>query len=234
MKKSFLLTISLLFLSIVVFSQEVSVTKTKLALIFSPQFQAFKPDKSYLDGSTNSGLHWGVCSDFYFAENYAIRTGVFYHLFQQDFKFATRDGIAAIPVMRDNEIVEIENGTTVNYKLRYFDIPIGIKLQTDEVSSMVFFVDLGFNNMINVNATGTSNDAAKTLDSDNTKKDFSFYHLGFHAGIGAEYPLFGETQLTASLNYMSGIGDVTNESSAKREADKVRLNAFEIKIGIIF
>ncbi len=52
----------------------------------------------------------------------------------------------------DNQSIIIDPGQSVKMNLQYLDIPLGLKLKTEELGYGTFFLQLGFNPMFNINA----------------------------------------------------------------------------------
>ena len=68
-----------------------------------------------------------------------------------------------------------------------------MKLKTEELGYLTFFLQLGLNPMININARGESGDG--TLDDESIRETTQLFNLGYHAGVGVEYRLGGNTAL---------------------------------------
>jgi hypothetical protein len=100
-------------------------------------------------------------------------------------------------------------------------------LKTEELGYATFFLEIGFNPMINLNAKASSAD--DTLIKKSIKESINLFNLGYHAGIGVEYRLGGSTAAIGGIRWSSGLTDVTGNDRAN-----VTMNAISIHIGVLF
>lgn len=144
-----------------------------------------------------------------------------------------------------------------NYRIRYVDIPLCIKLRTPEIGQLTYFGLIGTNLSIRsrviANDVGTlvvsETDTNKTeIVRDYEIKDIdvtnatSFFRLGLNAGIGAEYALAGSTALCVSMNFHQGFTNVLKEGNSGLSTVRTNLSIlpsarshfFQINIGILF
>ena len=152
----------------------------------SPQFAWFSTDDDDVlaDGSIFH-IHTGLNMDLFFDKNYAFALGIGVNnvggnlLYGDTASFISEsDTMMAFP------------GQHLKQNLQYIDIPIGLKLKTEELGYATFFLQLGFNPMINIKATATSTD--ETFDKTAINESTYLFSLGYHAGIGVEYRLGGK------------------------------------------
>jgi len=188
-----------------------------------PQFSWFNSDDETVepDGSIFH-LQASLQMDYFFAENYAFALGVGINnlggslLYSDSTEFSSK-----------GETLLVEPGQSVKLNLQYIDIPVGLKLKTEELGYTTFFLQLGFNPMIILNAKATSEDAS--MDKEDIRESVHLFCLGYHAGIGVEYKLGGSTALIGGIRWTSGLTDVTDNDRAN-----VKLNALSIQLGILF
>lgn len=198
-------------------------TNLKFNVEVDPQFGWFGSDHSRVepDGSVFH-VRAGLNMDYFFAENYAFAMGFSINnlggslLYADSTEFSSR-----------GESLWIEPGQSAKLNLQYIDIPVGLKLKTEELGYLTLFLQLGFNAMFNLNAKASSKDAS--LEKEDVRESINLFCLGYHAGIGAEYSLGGNTALVGGLRWSSGLTDVTDNDRAN-----VRLNAISIHLGVLF
>jgi len=188
-----------------------------------PQFSWFNSDINSVnpDGSVFH-LQAGLQADYFFAPNYAFTFGLGINnlggnLFYSDSTEFTSKG----------EILLVEPDQSVKLNLQYLDFPLGLKLKTEELGYVTFFLQLGFNPMVNINAKASSNEAA--MDKRDVRDDINLFNLGYHAGLGAEYKLGGSTAVIGGLRWTAGLTDVT-----KNDLANVKTNTISIHLGILF
>ncbi|MCD4711315.1 MAG: PorT family protein [Bacteroidales bacterium] len=195
----------------------------KFSVHVDPQFAWFNSDEETVepDGSIFH-IQVGLQMDYFFAENYAFALGVGINnlggtlLYSDSTEFSSK-----------GETLLVEPGQSVKLNLQYIDIPVGLKLKTEELGYATFFLQLGFNPMINLNAKATSVDAS--IDKEDIRESVNLFCLGYHAGLGVEYKLGGSTAVIGGMRWTSGLTDVTDNDRAN-----VKLNALSIHLGILF
>lgn len=168
------------------------------------------------------GFGGGLIIDKYFQNNYAFETGISMGTqggklkFGYDFPLEVYDDIDTLPAE-----------TTVNYKLQYITIPLGLKLKSNEIGYFTFFVNLGFTNQLNIKAKA-STDNADGLNDDSIKKEINWFDMGYHFGGGIEYALSKDTSVLLGILYQNGFLDITTA------APRVNSRVLTIRTGILF
>ena len=187
---------------------------------FSSDDDSIAPDGSILH------LQAGLLMDKYFADNYAFYIGFGVNnlggklLYQRTADY-----------MSDADTVTVAPGQQIKMNLQYLDIPIGLKLKTEELGYVTFFLRVGFNPMVNINAKASSDTESVTgpLNKQDIKKSVNLFHLGYHVGAGIEYRLGGKTALIGGLRWASGFTNVT-----QKDGVSLRLNTLSVNLGILF
>jgi len=200
-----------------------SQSPVRFSVHVDPQFAWFhSDDENVVPNGSIFHLQAGLQMDYFFAENYAFALGVAINnlggnlIYNDSTEFSTKGGP-----------VQVVPGQNVKQNLQYIDIPVGLKLKTEELGYATFFFQLGFNPMINVNAKGTSD--AASMDKDDIRENINLFCLGYHAGVGVEYKLGGNTAVIGGIRWTSGLTDVTDN-----DRTNVKLNAISIHLGILF
>ncbi len=188
-----------------------------------PQFAWFNSDEDAIepDGSIFH-LQAGLQMDYFFDENYAFAIGIGINNLGGNLLYADSTEFSS-----KGETLLVEPGQSVKLNLQYIDIPVGLKLKTEELGYATFFLQLGFNPMININANATTDDGV--LDKEDIRESIHLFNLGYHAGVGVEYKLGGSTAAIGGIRWSSGLTDVTNNDNAN-----VKTNAISIHLGILF
>jgi len=206
-----------------ILSLNAQTTRVKFNVEVDPQFAWFSSDEETVepDGSIFH-VHTGLNMDFYFAENYAFVLGVGINNLGGNLLYADSTEFSS-----KGETLLVEPNQSVKLNLQYIDIPIGLKLKTEELGYATYFLQLGFNPMINLNAKASSEDGS--FDKVDIKESIISFYLGYHVGIGIEYKLWGSTALIGGVRWSSGFTDVTDNDRAN-----VTLNALSIHLGVLF
>ena len=198
--------------------------KMRFNVHVDPQFAWFKSsdnDKISPNGSIFQ-MQAGLQMDYYFQENYAFVLG--FGINNLGGKLLYEDSAS---YSNGNQDVNIEPGQEVKMNLQYLDIPVGLKLKTEELGYGTFFLQLGFNPMFNINAHITSEDGV--FEKEDIKASINTFSLAYHVGAGFEYRLGGNTALIWGVRWTSGLSDVS-----ENDGTNLSLRALSIHLGILF
>jgi len=195
----------------------------RFSVQLDPQFAWFNSDDNAIK-SNGSILHMqvGLQMDYFFAENYAFALGVGINNLGGNLLYADSTEFSS-----KGEPLLVEPGQSVKLNLQYLDFPLGLKLKTEELGYATFFLQLGFNPMVNINAKASTDDGF--MDKDDVRESIHLFCLGYHAGLGAEYKLGGNTALVGGLRWSAGLTDVTNNDRAN-----VKTNVITVHLGVLF
>jgi hypothetical protein len=188
-----------------------------------PQAAWFNSDETEVEPH-GSIMHMnaGLNMDYFFAENYAFVLG--FGINNLGGKLLYADSTL---FLSKGDSLYLEPGQSAKLNLQYIDIPIGIKLKTEEMGYATYFLQLGFNPMFRLNAKATSEEAS--FDKEDISESTILFNLGYHVGIGVEYKLGGSTALIGGLRWSSGLTDVTDNDRAN-----VKTNVLSLNLGILF
>jgi len=228
--------------------------KVRFGAFIAPNLSWMKPANSKSnDGAYNvsnngskMGFTWGLMMDYWFADNYAIATGLQVN--------GTGGNIRA--VFHDPNSVPPNTVGTADFKysLQYLELPVNLKLKTAPLAQGISFfgqagVTLGAN--IGKKATYTVTDGSTggaTFSGDKEKLSGTLsvapVMLQMNLGIGAQYPFSGKLTAYVGLFYNNGFTpDATNPAkynlsytnTLKSFSDgNVRLNNFALRLGLFF
>ena len=189
----------------------------------SPQFAWVSSDE---DNVTPAGsilnFRTGLQMDLFFTENYAFALGFGVNYMGGNILYADSTYFVS-----NSDSIIVTPSQIIKQKLQYIDIPLGLKLRTEELGYATFFLQIGFNPMININAFATSKD--EMIDKEDIKESTNLFSLCYHVGAGVEYRLGGSTSVIGGIRWTSGLTDVTGNDRAN-----VTLNTITIHMGILF
>ena len=195
----------------------------RFGVSFDPQLSWLKPDvKNITKEKSKLGLNAGLIMNYYFAENYAFSTGI--SINYSGGNIAYKDSVA---FEFRNSTDNFPDGATVLYKLEYLNIPLEIRLKTNEIGYFVYYTHLGVTSHIGLNAS--IDIVEENIENAVVLNEINTFNLSYHIGAGLEYSLGGNTALILGFIYNNGFIDVT-----KKENDKVILSSMALKIGIMF
>lgn len=198
-------------------------SRMKFSVHVDPQFGWFGSDEENVvpDGSIFH-MQTGLQMDMFFDKNYAFTLGFGINNMGGNLRYAD-----STEFITKGDTIFATAGQTVKHNLQYLDIPLGLKLKTEELGYVTFFLQLGFNPMININAFATTTD--DVFNKENIRESTNLFNLGYHAGIGIEYRLGGGTAAIGGIRWSSGLTDVTANDKAN-----ITMNAVSINLGILF
>jgi len=124
------------------FAQEISTDKKfRFGLKLAPSALWYKSGTSEISSNgSNFGFAYGLMADYLFAENYSISTGLEMLLMNAKYTYETpASGIFS----------SIKKDYKSNYQ--FVQIPVSIKMKSNEIGSIRYFGKFGFNNAIVIN-----------------------------------------------------------------------------------
>lgn len=128
--------------------------------------------------------------------------------------------------------------------LQYIELPLTIKLMTNEIGYMRYFAVVGAGNAFNVKAKGDKVEAKEItklpdgtpvvekfeeLEKENMQDDIALYKASLIVGAGAEYNFSGSTSLMFGLTYNNGFTNILDIDGMKAKAHYV-----ELSLGVFF
>ena len=219
-----------------VLSMLVLLSITTVAQNFRLGFQA-SPQITWMNSSKGDvvnqevkpGIKYGLEADIYLAgyPRYILNTGLFVsnHTFEAQY---TVDEPFFINDATFNGPVDLR------FKLNYLEIPLNIKLRSDQFYRMTFYGQFGLSNLINISASAQSSDSQLSGESVNNginDRTIKLYNLSMIMGGGMEYDVGGNTALNFGFQYSNGLTDITDISNLD---EKTVFNSVRLIIGVMF
>lgn len=175
-------------------------------------------------GNPTIGYDFGLKGDFYFSEDerYALQSGVQITNIGGELTYLNASGL-------EFSGIKLPANTKVKYNLRYVEIPLDIKLKTDQFGRVRYWGCIGLSSMLNISAKGDSNDGL--LNKTNINDEVKLFNLAMNVGAGFDFDLGGSNSLITGLVFQNGLLDVTSNNTIN---DKVIVNTLKLRIGVIF
>lgn len=220
MKQITLLTI-LLVLSISSWAQ----THMRLSFTASPSINWMHTTSDHVtEQKAVLGYDFGIMSDVFFSvnENYSLSTGLLVvntggktsYRADQPFTFAGE----TLPQTVD-----------IRYRLRYLEVPLSLKLRTNEFHRVYYWGLFGVSPMINIGANGDSSEGS--LNKDSIHDEVNLFNMAMNVGLGFDFDLGASNAVSAGLIYQNGLADVTTDNAF---SDKVNVNSLKIRLALLF
>ncbi len=192
-----------------------------------PVISWFSTDISQVtNNGARPGFNFGLTYNKYFAPNYSFSTGI--SLLSAGGKLISSDTtILNISATRST----VMPNNTILYKLQYIAIPVGLKLQTNQIGYLTFFADLGFVPKLAINRK--IDVPSLSLSRENASKELRMVNLSYHITGGVEYSLGGTTALVFGLDFDNNFLDITKDNG-NQPKDKVSHKIFSFRFGVNF
>lgn len=195
-----------------------SDTKFAFGLKVAPTIAWLKSEtKSIESDGSRLGFAYGLMADYHFSKNYALATGI---------EVSYRGG-------KTKAEEEITPGTINSYKqsltLQYIELPIAMKLKTNEIGYITYFGKFGFAPGINIKAKADNEVNGEKEDDVSIKSDINAFNLSFLAGLGAQYSLGGKTAVLMGITFNNGFLDIDDTEGYKATSSFLALD-----LGIMF
>ena len=240
--KKILLTITLSFLIFTTWAQ----SNFKLGLRVSPNIGWSSPSNTGTENSGNKiGYSFGLFGDFHFADNYAFHTALYLTTFGGQIKYPS-----------SAEEFDINGSTNLgiteaNFNANYVEIPLALKLKTNEIGYITYYGLFGTSIAFNYDAKADLSYSSTNGGSNFTNNDADFsdnislFRAGLLVGLGLEYNISGNTSLVFGIHYNNGFTNIYDEKISKTDNDgnailnesqdlKGKNNFISFEIGVMF
>lgn len=202
--------------------------KIVIGLHADPNIGWFATDtKSVSNDGARPGFSFGLTFNKYFTQNYAFSTGI---------SIMSAGGSL---VYSDPMKMEFNNvppsillpGKPVTYKIQYLVIPIGLKLQTNQIGYITYFSDIGLDPKIVIG--GKADIPSLNISGENAMNELNMFNLSYHITGGIEYSFGGSTALIIGLNFDNNFLDITKDNG-NQPKDKVSHKILSFRLGVNF
>jgi len=188
-------------------------------------------DSKGYSGGSSIGFSWGFVSEFNFSESLCLATGI---------NFVFNNSKVSYPDLRTvNSITET---VQLDRKLRvkYLQLPLTLKMRTDEKNNMRFYGQFGLGTGFRLNAKAidkyVTGSGAVVSETNNIDSQVSFFRESLIVGLGMEYRILSGNMLSAGLTLDNGFTDILSEKNNVDPTIKPKGNSsfVELSIGLLF
>jgi hypothetical protein len=192
-----------------------------------PVISWFKSDvKETKNDGARPGFNFGLTFNKYFSTNYSFSTGI--SIVSGGGKLISTDTIVMEFTNSSSTVIA---GNPVVYKIQYLAIPVGLKLETNQIGYITFFTDLGLDPKIVIG--GKADIPSLDISGENAMNELNTFNLSYHITAGIEYSLGGSTALVFGLNFDNNFLDITSDNG-NQPNDKVSHKLLSFRIGLNF
>lgn len=209
----------------------------RFGIKLAPNMAWLRSDTKGVDGDGSViGYTFGLLTEFPIGQtgNYRFATGVFLNNIGGK-------TVSKYSTTVNNVTTDYENSATTS--LRYVEVPLTIKMMTNEIGLMRYYGQLGVSTAFNIRAKqdfdlvatsgGTSNTTSDTKVD--VMDDTNMFKAGLVVGGGVEYNVAGNTSLLFGLTYNNSFTTVNKKSDTAGVPDaKVYADHLELTLGVFF
>lgn len=199
--------------------------RVRLGIKVAPSIIWLKPNSNGIKGDdVKLGFSYGLIFDLNFTKNYALGMGL---------EVAYRGGRMKVNSTANSQEVP------VTYNFQYLQLPVTLKLKTNEIGYFTYFGQVGIETGFNMQGRGTDvNTYPLTSNKENIRSQLNAFNLALLIQAGAEFSLGGNASLMVSAYFSNGFVNLfrqskINNSSAYSKYD-VRSNGLGLNIGFLF
>lgn len=157
--------------------------------------------KGYNTGSSMC-FSWGFVSEFNITENHSIATGI-------NFQFV--NGKLTYPDVRRINAADEAVVVSRKQRVKYLQIPLTLKMRTEEMNNMRFFGQFGLGTGFRLNATGKDEYSSRegtVTETNNIDGDVAFFRESLIVGLGMEYRISSGNMMSFGLTLDNGFTDI--------------------------
>ncbi len=182
----------------------------------------------YTNRGARPGFDIGLNVLHYFANNYAVSSGI------SIMSAGGRQSVNEDHTLVFNNFARmIPKGDEVRYNLKYLNIPIGVRLETNPVGYFIYFTDMGFD--LRMLLKSTIDLPTLGVTRENARKEVYGMNAGWHVGGGVEYRLPIDASLVGGLFYSQDFFDLTKDlKNVNQPPDRSGLRMVRIRLGLKF
>jgi hypothetical protein len=199
-----------------------------LGLHVDPVISWFASDVPVIQNSgARPGFNFGLSINKYFTSNYSFSTGI--NLLNSGGRLISNDSQPTNLQLSKPTLVA--PGKSVVYKIQYLSIPVGLKLQTNQIGYITYFADTGLDPKIVV--AGKVDVPYLNISNEKAINELNVFNLSYHITAGIEYSIGGNTALISALSFENIFLDVTKDNE-NQPTDIVSHKMLSFKMGITF
>lgn len=217
------------FLLIIIFSSEVIIAQQKITfgVHADPVVSWFSSDiKEVTNNGARAGINFGLNLNKYFSPNYSFSSGI--SIINAGGSLTSSE---TTTMDFTNFSSTIAPGEQVIYKIQYLAIPLGLKLQTNQIGYLTYFTDLGLDPKVVIG--GKCDIPSLDIKGEKATNELNSFNLSYHITAGVEYSLGGTTALVFGLSFDNNFLDITTDN-VNQLKDKIGHKLLSFRIGVNF
>jgi hypothetical protein len=197
---------------------------------FDPLISWFSTDSYYTrnDGVV-PGFNFGISYYRNFSPNYSFSSGI--NVISAGGRIINKETTRFEIKDYTGTVLTIQPGEPITYKITYLSVPLGLKLQTDQIGYGKFFTDVGLDPKIVV--AGRADIPSLNIKGGNAISELNIFNLSFHIMAGMEYPLAGNNSFIVGFGFEKNLFDITRDNG-DQPSNVVLQKMLSFRIGMTF
>jgi hypothetical protein len=173
------------------------------------------------------GLGWGFIGEMTIADNFSFASG-----FDVSYMGGKLQRLGVMQVYPPDTVAELSKVTSI-YKFQFLDLPLTLKMKTNEINYITYFARIGGSVGVCIKSKADeeysplSGNKTISIDDKNLKDERRLFRASMLLGGGIEYSLGGTTTALAEISFVNGL-------TSQLSDNKARSNYVMLKLGIIF
>lgn len=201
--------------------------KLRLGLHADPSVCWFGSDtKETANDGARPGFAFGLTLNRYFAQNYSFSTGI--NIINAGGRLVSTD---TVKMEFNNLTSTVMPGKPVIYRIQYLSVPIGLKLESNQIGYLTFFSDIGLDPKIVIG--GQADIPSNNIEKEKAANELRDFNLSYHITAGIEYSMGGTTELVFGLGFDNNFLDITKENG-EQPIDKITHKILSFRFGVNF
>jgi hypothetical protein len=214
----------------------------KIALQVSPNISWMKPESKHIEsGSNKLQFGFGVMIDKMFTDRYAFGTGLNIFRTGGELSYLYTGGVRKDGAASNTEIIAERVRT---YNLQYLEVPLTLKLRTNEIGYITYWAQFGVGLGFNIRSSADEQitylqEREKTDTTDrwivssikqlteedvDIADDIGIFRTSLIMAAGIEYNLSGDASILAGLTFNNGFNNVlTGDGVVKNAAGSAEI-----------
>src|SRR5665647_1442819 len=197
---------------------------------FDPLLSWFSTDSydTRTDGVV-TGFNFGISYNKYFSPNYSFSTGL--NIINAGGRLINRDITHFEFKNYSSAILTVQPGEAITYRVTYLSVPLGLKLQTNQIGYGRFFTDVGLDPKIVVGSRADI--PSLDIKGGNATSELNIFNLSYHIMAGMEYPIAGNNSFIIGVGFEKDLFDITRDNG-DQPSNVVLQKLLSFRLGMTF
>jgi hypothetical protein len=175
------------------------------------------------------GFNFGISYNKYFSPNYSFSSGI--NIINAGGRLINREDTRFELKNYSSAVYTVQAGEAITYKITYLSVPLGLKLQTNQLGYGRFFTDVGLDPKIVIG--GRADIPSVNIKGGNALTELNIFNLSLHIMAGMEYPLSESNYLVVGIGYEKNLFDITRDNG-DQPSNVVTQKLLSFRLGITF